>query len=1170
MNKIFICYFLYGPWRPCLGSGARVINPDRWAGLEFPETRFQTQNIGLGSNRETLAGERQENEFTCVCGKSFSSVKGRNIHRGKMKCSWRVDNSVDPGSVISREEPGPDTNHSAEDIRRLLSERHGLEPPPARKEKVKWPKSNDKAWEEFDLRVCERMKEEQKGLRFQERMRSHCEVVYEEGVKWFGLIEMEVGRERVNKTGDRRTKKIAALVAERRELRKKVRRARTEMEKNGFKALIKVLNGQLTKLRRAEARRKKQADKRRTLNAFKKNPFGTIKKILCPTPVGELKCTKEELDVHLEATYGDPCRGIPLGPLEGLPDKTRSPTVPFKMTNITRKEHDEIIRKARAKSAPGNNGISYVVYKRCPGISENLWAINRVAFVNGYYPDNCRFFEGVYIPKTDGDFGPATGRPISLGNVQGKIFLAVVARRMTEFMVNNKYVDMSVQKGGLPSVKGCIEHFGAMWEVIKDARLNRRDLSVVWLDLANAYGAVPHLLILKALRFYNVPDKIIKIIVIYFAGVYGRFSSRVVTSKWQKFEIGIFMGCVISVIIFVLCMNLSDEYLKVKVPRAIQYIKESTPVPVLKLFMDDSCLTTSKVVDMQEVLKVVSEFVKWSRFKLKSSKSRALVYDKGKVVEWSVERDEEDVEEPNELLTLTLGGEVIPNVAEKPIKFLGRWIRAQATDKEVTEQARSDLYQFLERLDGSGLTGLQKCWGYQYLVLPKMKWVLAIYDIPASTVLKWEQKVNRHLRSWLGAGHTLSRLCLFSRDSPVALPIDSLMDTWKVEKCRLQQSYKYSPDEFVRSVAPKVRSGRVWEAGKVLEGAERDLMCESMLGMVQPAKRAGIGFGDWKKPWEKMDQRERKKAAIERVGENLQRERVVEYGSLELQSGWTRWREDVLTLDMSWNSLFKMGDSMVGFLLRAVYGTLVTPSLAVKWNDDEDGKCKLCGTEAGTAQHILSGCSVALQQGRYTWRHDKVLNQIQSQVAYHIDKRVNNPKRSISQQRSEVPFVKAGVKGKDLPKRQYQSGMGILTEARDWVLLADVNGQLKFPSMVATTRLRPDLIIYSTSTKRIVWWELTCPCEERISAAHELKLDRYSELQVKCEENGWSCFNMAVEVGARGVVAESLKKAAAAIGMRGRAQKKLVRDVGNEACHCSKWLYWLRGKKDWECRDVGQ
>ena len=230
--------------------------------------------------------------------------------------------------------------------------------------------------------------------------------------------------------------------------------------------------------------------------------------------------------------------------------------------------------------------------------------------------------------------------------------------------------------------------------------------------------------------------------------------------------------------------------------------------------------------------------------------------------------------------------------------------------------------------------------------------------------------------------------------------------------------------------------------------------------------------------------------------------------------------------------------------------------------------CKLCGTDVGTVQHILSGCKVALEQGRYTWRHDKVLNQIQSQVAYHLDKRVNNPKRPVSLQRSDIPFVRAGAKGNEGPKRQHRSGMGILTEARDWVLLTDVNGQLKFPSEVATTRLRPDLIIYSTSTKRIVWWELTCPCEERISAVHELKLDRYSELQVECQENGWSCYNMAVEVGARGVVANSLIKAAAAIGMRGRAQKKLVRDVGMEACHCSKWLYWLSGKKEWERRDI--
>ena len=746
--------------------------------------------------------------------------------------------------------------------------------------------------------------------------------------------------------------------------------------------------------------------------------------------------------------------------------------------------------------------------------------------------------------------------------------MAVLAKRLTEYVLHNKYVDTSVQKGGVPKVKGCIEHFGAMWEIIKDAKLNRKDLSVVWLDLANAYGAVPHSLIIKALRYYNIPTKIINIIILYFSGVYGRFSSRSVTSMWQKFEIGIFMGCVISVIIFVLCMNLADEYLKIKIPKAIQYTKGDVPVPILKLFMDDSCLTSALSKDMVNVLAFFKVFVDWARFKLKATKSRALVFKSGKAVEWSVE-EREEVEEEEVSEKIHIGEELIPNVCEKPIKFLGRWIRADAKDKEVIEQVRQDLMLYLQRLDKSDLSGLQKCWGYQYLVLPKMKWALAIYDIPMSTIFGWEQTTNKYLRSWLGAGHTLSRLCLFSKDSGVTLPIDSLLDTWKIEKCRLQQSYNTSPDEFVRAICPKVRSGQVWNAEESLTNAERDLACEAMRGMVQPRFRAGIGFGEWKKPWEKLTEREKEKAIMERVKENIDQERQTQYGTLEMQSRWVGWREEVLALDMSWNNMFKMGDSMVGFALRAVYGTLTTPAMSSKWNESEDGTCKLCNSgNPGTIRHILSGCQVSLRQGRYRWRHDKVLKQIQGQLTYHVEHRVNNPRRSTKIRVNDVNFVCAGSRTGNAPKKDNWKDMGILNKAKDWQVIADIGQQLKFPEEIAHTRLRPDLIIFSSSTRRVIWWELTCPSEERISESHELKLDRYANLQVDCQNNGWSCYNLAVEVGARGFVAESLSKAAKLIGIRGRPLRKLTREVGEEALHCSKWIYWMSGKKEWEYRGV--
>ena len=66
----------------------------------------------------------------------------------------------------------------------------------------------------------------------------------------------------------------------------------------------------------------------------------------------------------------------------------------------------------------------------------------------------------------------------------------------------------------------------------------------------------------------------------------------------------------------------------------------------------------------------------------------------------------------------------------------------------------------------------------------------------------------------------------------------------------------------------------------------------------------------------------------------------------------------------------------------------------------------------------------------------------------------------------------------------------------------------------------------------------------------------YDDVRKACETAEWSCYNMAIEVGARVFVAESLQKAATSIGIRGMAMKKLVMEVGQEALHYSKWIYY--------------
>ena len=87
--------------------------------------------------------------------------------------------------------------------------------------------------------------------------------------------------------------------------------------------------------------------------------------------------------------------------------------------------------------------------------------------------------------------------------------------------MDNNIIDTSCQKGSIQKMAGCWEHMSMVWEALKDARKRRKSLAVIWLDLANAYGSVPHQLIRFALQRYGVPEFWINFIFSYYGGLWG-------------------------------------------------------------------------------------------------------------------------------------------------------------------------------------------------------------------------------------------------------------------------------------------------------------------------------------------------------------------------------------------------------------------------------------------------------------------------------------------------------------------------------------------------------------------------------------------------------------------------------------------------------------------------
>ena len=147
--------------------------------------------------------------------------------------------------------------------------------------------------------------------------------------------------------------------------------------------------------------------------------------------------------------------------------------------------------KARSCSAPGPSGIPYKVYKKCPNFLRRLWQLLKVVWRKGTVPDCWKQAEGCFVPKEKDSKTIKQFRTISLLNVEGKIFFSILANRMTSYMLSNQYINTSVQKGGIPGFSGCVEHTSALTQLLHEARINHKDLSVIWLDLANAYGGRP-------------------------------------------------------------------------------------------------------------------------------------------------------------------------------------------------------------------------------------------------------------------------------------------------------------------------------------------------------------------------------------------------------------------------------------------------------------------------------------------------------------------------------------------------------------------------------------------------------------------------------------------------------------------------------------------------------
>ena len=128
-----------------------------------------------------------------------------------------------------------------------------------------------------------------------------------------------------------------------------------------------------------------------------------------------------------------------------------------------------LLRKRCKASAPAINAIPYK-YKKYPQLSRFLFNISKSFLKHCVFQIPLQYTVKHYIPEID---QPSPSKvkdfmPIALLNVEGKLFFSLISKRLEKHViVNNKFINTSVQKACMGNVPGCCENKSMVWGALK-------------------------------------------------------------------------------------------------------------------------------------------------------------------------------------------------------------------------------------------------------------------------------------------------------------------------------------------------------------------------------------------------------------------------------------------------------------------------------------------------------------------------------------------------------------------------------------------------------------------------------------------------------------------------------------------------------------------------------
>ena len=219
------------------------------------------------------------------------------------------------------------------------------------------------------------------------------------------------------------------------------------------------------------------------------------------------------------------------------------------------------------------------------------------------------------IPKTIDELkDPSNWCPIIISNLFIQLYVKIWDKRLRK----NIHLD-DRQKGFVP-VDGCFKNVKVLQQLNKLQRLKKKEYSIVFIDLAKAFGTVLHNSISIGLKCKGISEQVISTILEMYTESYTYISVGGKTTRLIKVNSSIKQGCPLSPLLF----NLIIDDLMVKMKKLGIAIKFGDQLVSVMAFADNLALITEHFSHMLVAIKECQKFLEQKGLRVNVGKCGSL------------------------------------------------------------------------------------------------------------------------------------------------------------------------------------------------------------------------------------------------------------------------------------------------------------------------------------------------------------------------------------------------------------------------------------------------------------------------------------------------------------------------------------------------------------------